>query len=104
MIERVLEGSRAESDEWKAEALAERKQIVRGLMEPLERARDLGMFPKEIDLYQLGQSMLSFYYGARLARLLGPEMDTRAQLDAFCSLLGIASAVEMARTGTEPPA
>lgn len=91
MAERILDGSRMDDEKWKADALIERDAISRGLAEPIERAQAAGSFPREIDAYQLSQALLSFYNGARLAKLLGPEIDPMAQLEALCGLFTVAS-------------
>lgn len=103
MIERILDGSRIGDAKWQKESLAEREMIARGIMEPLARAQEMGLFPKDIDPYLLGQALLSFYFGARLAHLLGPETDTRGQLDAVLRLVARLSQYERERTGATAP-
>jgi AcrR family transcriptional regulator len=103
MIERILDGSRIGDAEWRKESLAERELVARGLTEPLARAQELGLLPKEIDAYQLAQALLSFYFGARLAHLLGPETNTRGQLEAVFALVARVSAFERERTGAAVP-
>ncbi len=97
MIERTLDGSRIGDESWRKEALAERSAIVGGLMEPLARAQEMGLFPKDLDIHNLAQVMLSCYFGSRMARLLGPEIDTRGHLEAFCELLTRVSGIERAK-------
>lgn len=87
MVERILDGSRMDDAKWRAEASKDRDAIGRGLAEPIERAQAAGMFPADIDAYQLSQALISFYYGARLARLIGTEIDPMAQLEALCRLV-----------------
>ncbi len=101
MAERILDGSRMDDEKWRADASRERDAIAHGLAEPIELAQAGGTFPASIDAYQLSQALLSFYNGARLGRLIGPEMDPMAQLEALCSLVSIASEAAREKTAAQ---
>jgi AcrR family transcriptional regulator len=80
MLEGILTASRS-GDATSLEAYRlERETIVRGLQEPLLRAQATGQIPDALDTYTLAQALLSFYFGARMARLYDPDMDTTAHL------------------------
>ena len=100
MIERMLDGSRMNDETWRQNTMHERETVVRGLMEPIVRAQEQGILPAGIDAYQTAQSMVSFYYGVRLAKLLGTEIDARAQLESYCHLLKLVSESHLATTAS----
>jgi AcrR family transcriptional regulator len=80
MLEGTLTASRSGDAAMLEAQRIERETIVRGLQEPLQRAQAAGQIPAELDTYTLAQALLSFYFGARFAKLYDLDMDTTAQL------------------------
>jgi AcrR family transcriptional regulator len=87
MLEEALASSRGYDPSVTEAARRARGTVVRGLQDALQRAQDAGQLPADLDAYQLAQALLSFYYGARMARLVDPSVDTHRQLREMVKLM-----------------
>ena len=96
MFESQLAAVRAGDSRLLAEARRAHQRIVGGLTEALKKMQDAGQFPRELDAEQLGAGLLSFYWGARLTRLVNDDVDTDAQLEQVWRLMTLASAASSA--------
>jgi AcrR family transcriptional regulator len=91
MVENVLDAARSNDPAVLEAARGEREAIVKGLAEAIGLAIRAGQLPDQLDAYQLAQALLSFYMGARLAKLLDPANDTDGQLSQVRKVLSLAS-------------
>ena len=91
MLENTLTASRSADPLLREAIQAQQRTIVTGLEEALRRAQDAGQIAPSIPSQHLAAALLAFYMGARMARLLTPETDTAAQLEAVRTLLELAS-------------
>jgi AcrR family transcriptional regulator len=62
-------------------------QVVEGIAVRLRRAQENGQLPAGTDVHSLAGALFSFYWGARLTRMLAPSVDTDAQLKAVRTLM-----------------
>ena len=69
----------------------ERRTIAAGLAEAIEAARAAGQIPAILDSKHLADALLSFYMGARLARMVDEDADTDGQLAQLWTLLELAA-------------
>jgi AcrR family transcriptional regulator len=97
MVENILDAARSHDPVVVEAARGEREAIVMGLANAIGQAITAGQLPAQLDAYHLAQALLSFYMGARLAKLLDPANDTDKQLGAVRTLLGLASGAAPAR-------
>ena len=67
--------------------------VVTGIAVRLQHAREAGQLPADIDPTALAGALFAFYWGARLVRMIDPETDTDAQLDALFRVLQHAAPV-----------
>ena len=91
MLENTLTASRSDDPLLRAAIQSHHEIIVGGLEEALRRAQDAGLLPAVLPSYDLASALLAFYMGARMARLLTPETDTAAQLEAVRMLMELSS-------------
>lgn len=54
----------------------------------LKHAQERQQLPAGVDVYALGAALFSFYWGARLMRMMDPAADTDAQLEALITIMG----------------
>ena len=73
----------AEHNEWEHDF----PQVVEGIAVRLRRAMESGQLPPGTDVSSLAGALFSFYWGARLTRMLAPSVDTDAQLQAVRALM-----------------
>jgi AcrR family transcriptional regulator len=90
MLESYLEATRCDQPLVAAAALDEHATIVGGLALMLERVQGSGQLPGSIDAKGLAGALCAFWLGARIFRLLDPEADIQAQLDAVRQLMDAA--------------
>ncbi len=89
-------GEGGETSEWEHDF----PQVVAGIAVRLQRARDKGQLPAGTDVQSLAGALFSFYWGARLTRMLAPSVDTDAQLQAVRTLMeGAGAALHARRAG-----
>jgi hypothetical protein len=98
MFESQLAAARAGDSLLRTEARRTHQIIVDGLAEVLRKMQAAGQVPAELDAHQLGDALLSFYYGARIARLVNDDVDTDAQNREVFKVLTMA-----ARSGAQAP-
>lgn len=87
MLEEALAASRGYDPGVTAASRRSRATVVAGLQGALQRAQDAGQLPRDVDCHHLGQALLSFYYGARMARLVDPSIDVHRQLQEMLKLM-----------------
>lgn len=92
MFESQLAAARAGESRLLTESRRSHHQIVEGLAEAITKMQDAGQFPRELNAEQLGAGLLSFYWGARLTRLVNDDVDTDAQLEQVWRLMTLATA------------
>jgi AcrR family transcriptional regulator len=90
MIEGWLEATRTGATEVLAAAREEHEAIVGGLAAVLARVQDAGQFPKTFVAEDLAHALWSFWLGARISRLIEPDLDTGLQLAAVSALMDAA--------------
>lgn len=91
MVENILDATRSPDPTVVAGVRSERETIVSALADVLEHASEQGSLPRELSSYQLAHALLSFYMGARLARLVDDSIDTDAQLAQVRVLMDLAA-------------
>ncbi|MBI2764825.1 MAG: TetR/AcrR family transcriptional regulator [Chloroflexi bacterium] len=84
LLDLVRNGDEARLDEMRAERLRVREAVLARL----EAAAAIGQVPSGLHLPSIAEALVSFYWGARLARLTDPSADTDAQLAQVMKLLG----------------
>ena len=92
MFESQLAAARAGESRLLTESRRSHQVIVAGLAEAIKKMQDAGQFPRELNAEQLGAGLLSFYWGARLTRLVNDDVDTDAQLAQVWRLMMLATA------------
>lgn len=86
MLERILKGVR-DGDTMLTE-LREGFALTRdGICQRLESAKQAGQLPGLMESSPFAAVLFSFYMGARVCKLIDPELDTDAQLDQVMNLL-----------------
>ena len=68
-------------------------KIVGAISGRLKNAQEVGQLPKDFDTNALAGALYSFYWGARITRMVKPGADTDAQFNAIASLLAHACTV-----------
>ncbi len=91
MLENTLSASRSSDPAVREAIRGHHEVIIGGLDLALRRAQEAGQLPATIPSNHLAAALFAFYMGARMARLLAPETDTAAQLEAVRMLLELAS-------------
>lgn len=90
-LEQMLMAARGdpggETSEWENDF----PQVVEGIAARLRRAQEKGQIPATTDVQSLAGALFSFYWGARITRMLAPSVDTDAQLAAVRTLMEGAS-------------
>ncbi|MGI8926328.1 MAG: TetR/AcrR family transcriptional regulator [Tepidiformaceae bacterium] len=88
-LEHVLELARAGDAAGLLAATAERSAVEAGVRARLQAAQDNGCLPPMVSPGALAGALMSFYWGARLARLADPATDTDAQAAAVMQLIDL---------------
>ena len=91
MMENILGAVRSGDHALRIQVRDERRTIAAGLAEAIEAARAAGQIPSILDSKHLADALLSFYMGARLARMVDEEADTDGQLAQLWTLLELAA-------------
>lgn len=86
-LQQQLEMVREDDTEGLARLRADREEITRLVEGRLVEARKRGELPEGLDTALLAQAFISFYWGARLARMLDEDADTDGQLQQLLGLL-----------------
>jgi AcrR family transcriptional regulator len=89
-LEQILLMGRGEGSARSAE-FAKFLSVIENIAARLKLAQERGQLAKDIDATALAGALFSFYWGARLTRLVQPSLDTDAQLEAFMTVLGRAA-------------
>lgn len=89
-LERVLRGVRESDAEFLQEIVEENKSIIRGITARLEAARERGQLPETVDVGLLAAALHSFYWGARITKLVSPDADTDGELEQISLILRLA--------------
>jgi AcrR family transcriptional regulator len=89
MLEGYLESTR-EQPAMLAAVRFQHAAIVHGLANMVARVQASGQLPASIDPGALGGALCAFWLGARIFKMLNPETDVTAQLDAIRSLMDAA--------------
>ncbi len=63
------------------------EKIVGAISERLRNAQAVGQLPKDLNADALAGALYSFYWGARITRMIRPGADTDAQFEAIVRLL-----------------
>ena len=93
MFESQLAAARAGDSRLLTESRRSHQLIVDGLAEAIAKMQEADQFPPSLNAQQLAAALLSFYYGARLTKLVnGDDADTDAQLEQVWRLMSLASA------------
>lgn len=79
----VRDGNEAALAEWRAERLA----ITEKIRARLAAGQKQGRLSNDVDATLLAQALFSFYWGARLTRILEPDADTTGQLEQLLTLV-----------------
>lgn len=79
----VRSGDATGLKEWRAD----RAQATERIAQRLAAAQKLGQLPELFDPPQLAAALMSFYWGARMSRVVTPEADTDSQLRQVLLLL-----------------
>jgi AcrR family transcriptional regulator len=92
MIESQLAAARSGDSLQPNESRRTHDIIVAGLADAIGKMQAAGQFPADLDAVQLGSALLSFYWGARLTRLVHEDaVDTDAQLMQVWKVLMLAA-------------
>lgn len=86
-VEQMLMMARGRAPETAPEIDAEFPAVVTGIAMRLQRGLEAGQLPPDIDPTALAGALFAFYWGARLLRMIDPDANTDAQLDALVCLL-----------------
>ncbi len=89
-LESVLRAVREGEDQILEDIRSDHVEIAAAIAARLEVAREQGDFPAELDAQRIGASLVAFYWGCRMARLIAPETDMTVLLDEMIKLLEIA--------------
>lgn len=84
-LERALIFVREGETEALAEFRAESEKVRAGILFLMER--QFGPPPPDVDVKAIAEALYGFYWGARVIKLLMPEVDTDAQLIALHNLI-----------------
>jgi len=86
-IERLLDAARSPDSAFALEVISERKTIEAAVAETIERAQLAGELPADIDPRLLAESLLAFYYGARLMSMVDPAWEPVAHFEVIAEVL-----------------
>lgn len=86
-LESVLRAVREGEDSILADIRSEHAMIAAGITARLEVAREQGDFPPNLDPGRIAFSLLAFYWGARIARLVSPDVQILGWLEEMVALL-----------------
>lgn len=89
MLENIIDAVRSGDSGAMAMARDNCQPIIDVIREALEAAQRAGTLDASLEAGPLAESLMAFYYGARILRLLYPDMDILAQLAQVNRLLGI---------------
>lgn len=87
VVEQMLMTARGHAPETGDHIRAEFPAVVTGMSMRLQRGQQAGQLPPDIDPTALAGALFAFYWGARLVRMIDPETDTDALLDALFRVL-----------------
>lgn len=96
-VEQMLMRARGRAPEPAGQISAEFPAVVTGIAGRLDRCLEAGQLAPDIEPNALAGALFAFYWGARLVRMVDPDTDTDAQLDALVRL------IRHAEPGTPPP-
>jgi len=85
-LERALIFVRDEHAGALGEFQAEFEKVRAGILFLMER--QFGPAPEDVDVQAIAEALYGFYWGARVMKLLMPEVNTDAQVEALHSLIG----------------
>jgi len=89
-LESVLRAVRDGEDQILEDIRNDHAGIAAHIAARLEVAREQGDFPAGLDASRIAASLVAFYWGCRIARLVTPALDTTSFLDEMIKLLEIA--------------
>lgn len=89
-LETTLKAARTGEEALRASCGEEWEQVVAGISGRLALAQERGQIPQEFDLKRIAGVLYSFYWGARLSKLILPEWDTDGQLEQVMRLMDLA--------------
>lgn len=72
------------------------RETLGGIERRIEAVKQQHGFPPEFDSHRLAEALLSFYWGARISRLLDAEANTDGQLEEMIRLLESAAEAQAA--------
>ena len=90
-VERMLCLARGRAPEATSPIDEEFPAVVTGIALRLQRAQQAGQLPTDVDATALAGTLFAFYWGARLVRMIDPDTDTDAQLEALFHVLSHAA-------------
>lgn len=91
MIEGLLSAAR-EPDTALARTLADHQHVIAGgLKKALDHMQAAGQLPEAVDSTNLGISLLAYWWGVRLLRLIQPDLDIYAVLRSVAQLFDAAA-------------
>lgn len=89
-LETTLKAARTGEDALRLSCGEEWQHVVAGISSRLALAQERGQLPREFDLTRIAGVLYSFYWGARLSKLILPEWDTDGQLNQVMRLMDLA--------------
>lgn len=90
MLEGYLEATRGGHMKVLEAARFEHHAIIGGLASMIARVQEAGQLPGEIDPDSLAGALCAFWLGARVCRMLDPQLDILAQFEAVRQLMDAA--------------
>lgn len=87
IVERFLDAARSPDSGFASEVISERRTIEGAVAEAIEQAQLAGELPADIDPHILAESLLAFYYGARMMAMVDETWDPIAHFEVIAELL-----------------
>jgi AcrR family transcriptional regulator len=89
-FEHLLSLARSGDEEGLGALRRDHEEALDGIRRRIAAAQEAGALPRTLDARALAEALFSFYWGARMARLMNPEADTDAQFEQILALIEIA--------------
>lgn len=90
-LESTLKASHAGEEAFRADCAADWSKMIAGIRAKLAAAQEFGHIPAHFDLDRIAGALYSFYWGARLSKLIVPDLDTDGQLSEIMKIMHLAS-------------